>query len=234
MHKRPVFFALTFVVTVVLGVPAVGAAQDAVDAHIAAVGGAERLAALQSMDRVGRATVVTAAGTFRGSYRETYDLVGDRGATTLRTDVFFTRTGWEGEAGWRDHSLQGFSEMDAPTLALAKMSSTPSVVASVIREYGRAALQPLEECSYEGQACDVFRFVGSPVEILVSREHHRVLSIVVPDVMAYHFADYEEVDGIWLPGQTTLQVPAQGLTVRYEYGKTTFDGKLKDRLFKRP
>ena len=116
-----------------LASPLIG--QTAVDEHIEAVGGASALAALKSMERSARASVMTPAGTFQGSYREVYDLVGDRGATNLRSEFFVVRNGWSGDAGWRDHSLEGFSEMEPGALGLAKMSASPSLIASVVRQW---------------------------------------------------------------------------------------------------
>ncbi|MEM6705351.1 MAG: hypothetical protein AAF690_21710 [Acidobacteriota bacterium] len=228
MKPQLVAWTLLFVSVVPIG------AQDAVDLHIEAVGGASALAAIQSMERSGRAEVVTPQGEFPSSYREVYDLVGDRGSTSLNSAFFNVQTGWAEREGWRDHSLEGFSRMDPAALALAKLRSSPSVIASVLRQYGRAALQPLEECVYEGEPCDVVRFVGSPTEVLLSRESHMIVALVIPDFITYHFRDYQDESGFLLPREVIVQIPSQGLSVTYDYRKTVFDGKLKDRLFKNP
>lgn len=218
-------------IAIALGAPL--SAEDAIDQHIAAVGGLEAIAEVKSLERTARAALATPQGEFDCRHREIYDLTGDRGATSLGTRSFLVETGWVGQEGWRDHSNEGFSTMDTAALALAKMRSHPSIIASVVEQYGRAAIQPLETCTYQDEPCHVVRFAATPTEVLVSQASHLILAIVIPNVMTYHFSDYEKVEGVSLPNRVILQIPAQRMTITYDYRKTTLNGKLKDGWFKR-
>ncbi len=100
-------------------------AQQRVEQHMTAVGGVEMLAALKSMQRSGRVDIDSAAGRWSGLFQEAYDLENDRGFVALTTAELSQRTGWIGERGWKDSSLEGLSDMDAGELVSCPRNAYP-------------------------------------------------------------------------------------------------------------
>ncbi len=121
------------------------------------------------------------------------------------------------------------------TLGIAKVTATPSILASVYRQYGAAVFQEAGDGNFGGVACDLLKITGSPLDYFLDKETHLLQGMALPNILEIAFADYKVVEGINLPHTTVTSIPIAGLTVSYEYDATTlFNGDLDGSQFEKP
>ncbi len=209
--------------------------QHPAELHIEAVGGEAKLAALKSMQRSGTADIESAEGRFSGKFQEVYDLKNDRGSVSLATTSFSQVTGWVGERGWKSHSVEGPDDVGSDELGLAKITATPSFVASLVQQYGLGVFQVGEESEFKGVMCDVLTIGGSPLSIYLNKKTHLLEAVALPPILEFTFSDYKAVDGVQLPHASVMSIAVAGLKMSYEYDAVTlFDTELDESLFDRP
>ena len=198
------------------------AEQHAVDRHIEALGGAQRLAAIDTMHRSGAIAMASPLGETTGIFEEAVSLDADSGYTEIDSETFQSASAWIGETGWKRDSFMGESDSSPEELAFAKILVQPSALAFARSQWGLAAFQEPREADFEGTACTVIQFVNSPLEFYIDNDSHLLIAISLPNVLDVRYTDHREFDGVVLAGKAEVDVPVSATNLQYTFEQTTF------------
>jgi hypothetical protein len=138
----------------------VARAEDIIDAHIRAIGGAEAIARIKTIHRSGTLSGKSGYGPLSGTVEEIVDLSENRGYTSMEMPGYSRKTGWSSESGWVSDTQAGVTDMPAAEVANAKSTAGPSPLAAIHRTNGAAALKEGGEKEFNGKK----KFLADPAD----------------------------------------------------------------------
>ena len=202
------------------------AEQHIVDRHIEAIGGAQVLAAIETMHRSGDVVMLSPMGETNGSFEEAVSTVDDSGYTRIESDVFDSDTAWLGERGWKRDSFQGQADMQPSDLGFAKVMALPSVLANARSQWGLAAFREPTRGEFEGTSCTIVQLVSSPLEFYIADDSLRLIAISLPNILDVRYSNHLEHEGVLLPHKVELDVTVSGTNLVYSYQDTSFGAAI--------
>jgi hypothetical protein len=208
-------------------------ADHIVDEHIKAVGGADALAKVKTLERSGTVALTGPFGAFQGSISEEYDIAGSKGHRVMDLAIFVIESAFTGDEGWQDGPPEGLRDMSKEELGLAKMNGSASLVASIKSEFGMAAFNEPADEKFNEKDCVKLTVKESPLELYINKET-KLLEGIVVDVVTITLEDYKEFDGIQLAQKSTMNVSAQDITIVTEYEETKLNSELDESVFAKP
>jgi hypothetical protein len=209
-------------------------ADHIVDEHIKAVGGADALAKVKTLERSGTVALTGPFGEFQGSISEEYDIAGPKGHRVMDLAIFVIESAFTGDEGWQDGPPEGLRDMSKEELGLAKMNGSASLVASIKSEFGMAAFNEPADEKFNEKDCVKLTVKESPLELYINKETKLLEGIGVAELMTITLEDYKEFDGIQFAQKSTTNVSAQDITIVNEYEETKLNGELDESIFAKP
>lgn len=208
-------------------------ADNIVDEHIKAVGGADALAKVKTLERTGTVALTGPFGAFEGSISEEYDIAGPKGHRVMDLAIFVIESAFTGDEGWQDGPPQGLRDMSEEELGMAKINGSASLVANIKSEFGMAAFNEPADEKFNEKDCVKLTVKESPLELYINKET-KLLEGIVVDVVTITMEDYKEFDGIQLAQKSTMNVSEQDITIVTEYEETKLNGELDESVFAKP
>ncbi len=209
-------------------------AENIIDEHIKAVGGADAIAKVKTVERSGNVSLTGPFGAFQGSLTEEFDVAGSKGHRVMDLGIFRIESGWAGDTGWQDVPQQGLKDMSEDELGFAKINGSASVVASIKQQYGLAAFNEPTDEKFNEQDCAKVTVKETPLELFFNKETKLLEGISVKDLTTTTFEDYEEVEGIQFAKKGTTKILQGDITIVNEYEETKLNGELDDTVFAKP
>ena len=221
--------------------------DEIVEKHLAASGGREALARLQSRSLAGTIMLTSPAGDISGTI-EVLNVAPNKERTLLTLDLSALGAGmmtfdqrFNGSTGYVMDSLQGNREITGPQLDSMRNGSFPSALMNY-KERGIAlTLAGREKVGDRDAHVLTLQFrSGPPVRQYFDAQTFLLLKIVAsaetpqgdPVEQTTEFADYRDVDGFRIPFQVKTTSPAQNLTVTLT--KVAHNVKVDESLFEKP
>jgi Ca2+-binding EF-hand superfamily protein len=209
-------------------------AENIVDAHIKAVGGAAAIAKIKTIHRT--ATLSGTSGSFplSGVVEEIYDLSKDRGYTSMELLGYSRKTGWNGDSGWVNDKQAGVTDMPAAEVALAKFNVGPSPLAAIYARQGAEVLKEGGDKEFNGKRCTLVAVEGLPIEFYVNQQTKLLDGMSIPGILEVTLENHKAINGVQFAGRATMKLDAQNMTMIYEYKATRVNEEIDAARFKKP
>ena len=216
--------------------------DDVIDAHIKALGGAEAVAKVKTIQRSGTAKLEGDFGQFEGSHAAAY-VVGKKAYTKLDFDLFVEQNGWNGESGWKLSSQGGLTEVVGDDLEGLKMQAAVSPIVAIAKQYGRVALKDLGERELDDKKYLGIGIVDSMVVFYLDPQTKLIAAMTVaPDDAAaggeatvkVSYDDYQEHGGVKVPDTVVIEIADGAFTIEMAYDETTINDPVDETLFESP
>lgn len=218
-----------------LGLSAPAEAEEIVDAHIKATGGKPAIAKIKTIYRTGAVSVSGGFGAQAGEFEEIYDLAKGRGYSSFKLPGYHRESGWNDDSTWlSDPQQPGKKELDEQEARIVKLLSTPSPVVTIHTLFGAAALRQGDDKEFNGKQCAVLGLGGAGMEFYINRQSKLLEGFLIPGYTETTLEDYQAVNGVQMAGKMTMKIPAQDLTMIYDYRKTEANGKFDESEFSKP
>jgi len=209
-------------------------AEPIVDQHIKAVGGADKIAKIKTMERSGKVSLTGPFGEFEGTLNEAYDVAGSKGHRVMDLVIFRLESGWTSEEGWQEGPQDGLRDMTEQELGLAKMNGAASIIARIKQEFGIEAFKETGDKKFNDKDCVQLTVAENPLEFYINKETKLLEGISVPDLLEMTFEDYQAIDGVQFAQKVTTDVSARDITVVNEYESTELNGEIDETKFTKP
>jgi hypothetical protein len=209
-------------------------AENIIDEHIKAVGGADNIAKIKTLNKTGKVALTGPFGQFEGSMSESYDIAGDKGHRLMDLGIFVIESAWTDESGWQDGPPEGLRDMREDELGMAKMNAAASLVASVKNEYGMAAFKEPTDTKFNDKDCVEVKIVDSPLTVYINKETKLMEGLAASDAVQLMFEDYKAIDDVQFAHKVTTKVEAQNIEIINEFEKIEPNAKLDETLFAKP
>ena len=215
-------------------IPSILSAEHIVDEHIKAVGGAEKIAAVKTIQRSGQVKVSGGFGEFQGTVTESTDVAGSKGYQLIDVVIAQIESGWSEKAGWRIAPQQGVTDMSEEELRMSQLNGGISAVASVKKMLGMKAFGEPKDETFNDQDCVQVEVIDTPLVLYINKETKMLAGIEAGERATFTFEDYKDVDGIQFPQKVTTEAGGQGVTIVNDYEQTELNGELDESLFEKP
>jgi len=227
---------------VALASPAV-ADDDLVAEHIKAIGGADALAKIESLERKGTAELEGEFGQFEGGFHEAV-VNGKKAYTSTDFGVFQSESGWSGgEKGWAVDPQQGLRDIDGDDLDRLKMSAGIDPIFALKEQYGAAAFKLAGEQELGDATYDAVEIVDTDLTFLLDKDTKLIAAMTVtaedPNLggeytVVVSYDDYKEVEGVKLPHKTEIDISDGTMIITMTYDENTVNEGIDDELFEKP
>ena len=212
----------------------VASAENIIDEHIKAVGGADNLAKIKTLHKAGKVSLQGPFGQFEGSMEESYDIAGNKGHRLMDLAIFVIESAWTGEEGWQDGPPEGLRDMREDELGMAKMNAAASLVANVKDQFGMAAFKEPKDATFNEKECTEIEIVDSPLTVYVNKETKLMEGLKANDQVEITFDDYKAVDGVQFAHKMTTVVSEQDIEIVNEFEKIEPNAEIDESLFAKP
>jgi hypothetical protein len=210
------------------------AADNIIDEHLKAVGGAENLAKIKTIQREGKVSLTGPFGAFEGALSEAYDLADSKGHRLMDLAIFRIESAWTGDAGWQDGPPNGIRDMNAEELAMAKMNGAASLVAALAKEHGAEGFEAPTDETFNEQECAYVKVKESPLALYINKETKLLEGLSVDGKVTITFDDYQEIDGVQFAKKATTNIAEPPITLVNEYEETKLNEELDESIFAKP
>ncbi len=238
---RSIYYCAIVGFVVAFGSQAV-AEDDIVAAHIKAIGGAEALGKIETIEREGTAELEGEFGQFEGSFHEAV-VRGKKAYTSMDFGVFQSESGWNGEKGWNIDPQQGLRDIEGDDLKNLKMTAGVDPIAALKEEYGDAAFESLGEQELNDNTYNAVKIVDTELTFYLDKETHMIAAMTVeandPNLGGDYtvlatYGDFQEVEGVKLPHSTEIDIADGMLLISYTYEENTVNEPIEDDIFEKP
>ncbi len=212
----------------------VATAENIIDEHIKAVGGADNIAKIKTLQKSGKVSLTGPFGQFEGSISESYDLAGSKGHRLMDLAIFVIESAWTGEEGWQDGPPEGLRDMRDEELGMAKMNASADLVASVKQEFGMAAFQEPTDVKFNDKDCVEVKITDSPLTVYINKETKLLEGLSAADAVKFVFDEYKAIDGVQFAHKATMLVEAQNIEIVNTFEKIEPNAKLDETLYAKP
>jgi len=226
------FQYLAFLATVAFATSA--NAEHIVDQHIKAVGGAEKIAKIKTIERSGTVSLSGPFGEFEGTLSEAYDVAGSKGHRVMDLIIFRLESAWTDKEGWQDGPPEGLRDMTEQELGLAKMNGSASLIARIKNEFGIDAFKETGDKKFNDKECVQLTVAENPLEFYINKETKLLEGVAIPDLLEITFEDYQAIDGVQFAQKVTTDVSARDITIINEYESTELNGEIDETMFAKP
>ena len=235
------FHCLAFLATVTIST--IANAEPIFDQHIKAVGGADKIATIKTIQRSGTVSLVSLLGTLDGSLSEAYDVAGSKGHRIMDLFIFRIESGWIGDEGWQNGPFEGLRNMDEGELAMAKLDGGASILSNIKKTHGMAAFKEPADKSFNGKDCVLLAISvqEARLEFYIDKDTKLLEGMQIYDTggpetlkVAITFENYKAVDGIQFAQKVTTDVPEQEVTIVKIFNATELNDNLDDTKFAKP
>ena len=236
MTHFPSRLATCFALVVVLGCAANAIADDIIDSHIKAIGGSDAIDKITTIHRNATIHVASAYGPLTGVSEELYDLEIDRGKTSFQIKGFSEKSGWSKKSGWYQNTKTEKRDATKAELGNRKLLAPVTPLHSIVRKFGKDAVQISGERDFHGKLCYVVTTHGSPVTFFINESTMMLDGMSAGDGYTVRFQDYKRIDGVHVPMKSTTAIAkkkSETTSIDYEYTSVKLNERLTDEHFRR-
>ncbi len=209
-------------------------AENIIDEHIKAVGGADNIAKIKTLQKTGKVRLTGPFGQFEGSISESYDIAGSKGHRLMDLAVFLIESAWTEEGGWQDGPPEGLRDMREDELGMAKMNASADLIAGLKQQYGMAAFEAPKEAKFNDKDCVEIKIVESPLTLYLNKETKLLEGLKASEALQFVFDDYKAIDGVQMAHKSTMKVEAQDIEIVNQFEKIEPNAELDETKFAKP
>ena len=223
-----------------VAIPALSFAQTAdeiISKHVAALGGADKIAAVKTMNVEQSMSIMGNEMTSRSVYRVGESMRSD--ISVMGSDITMV---FNGDKSWSVNPMQGSStptDMPAEMQKMAKSSTYPQMMPLAYIKADKSPVTLVGKEQFNGK--DAFNLkVDRPegaFNYFVDPTTYQLVGMKgkTPqgDVSA-SFSDYQTVDGLTIPYTSEINTPAAPAPITGKITKVTINGPVEDSVFAKP
>ncbi|REJ73243.1 MAG: hypothetical protein DWQ36_12625 [Acidobacteria bacterium] len=173
-------------------------------------------------------------GSYEGVAEEIYDYAGDRGFATFDLEVFVQDSGWVGERGWKNSSMEGLVDIQSDELTLLKMSSAASPLYYLWKLYGEAAFTGVAPSEFDGAPTFAVSVTNSALVLHVDPESLRVVALVIPQFLETRYDDFREVAGVTVPATVDTEIIPASMSITHRFAELLPNVETDPGRFEKP
>ena len=223
-----------------VAVPALSFAQTAdeiIDKHIAAIGGADKIAAVKTMNVEQSMSIMGNEMASKSVYRVGEAMRSD--ISVMGSDITMV---FNGDKSWSVNPMQGGTtptDMPAEAMKAAKSSTYPQMMPLAYVKTGSYPVTLVGKEQFSGK--DAFNLkVDRPegaFNYFVDAANYQLLGMkgTTPQgEISATYSDYKTVDGLTIPYTSEINSPAAPAPITGKITKVTINGPVDDSVFAKP
>jgi len=210
-------------------------------AHVKAIGGTEALDKIKTVKRSATTSMDGVMGQMEGTSEEVF-VVGKKSYQHTDFGVYVETSGWNGKTGWAKNSMEGLQDVTGEDLEFLESAAEVSLLATVWRAYGNAALKHLPDETYEGKQYQVLTIVETDIDFYLDPKTGLLAAMSMPfedpelgeAELLIVTEDYNEYNGVMFPDSTMMVIGDDLIVIESEYTETKINGPVDNAVFEKP
>ena len=217
--------------------------EEIIDAAVAASGGHEAIARVETVRRLGTFTMGTDFGDLEG-YTEVVIIPYQKIFQTLTSDLFSQTSAWDGTVAWQADDFQGTTELTGPDAANLRNQS----VLDWFQAYQNPAFDDVQYSKGDDQQVAgrdhfVVEISAGGIDYLyfLDKETHLVTQLTLafdssalgPVEATVRLSEYETFEGVEMATRSRLTIPGV-FELDTTYDQTEINGPVDEAIFEKP
>lgn len=252
MNTRSLLSSMVLVLTLLAwtaGAPMASAqtAEEVVDLNIKAIGGLDAIKAVKSVSRKGTVALSGMIGEMKGT-AERIVIPGKKAYSTMETDMFSQKSGYNGTDAWSEDMMQGLRKKLEGSEAEQIIGQTQlnALAAAKLEGAEEVALKKLDDETIDEAEHYVLQVVnegGTEPKIYVDKKTCLITQMVITTenpqmggeiTIIIKYSDYEEHGGVKLAKTESVDVADGMMEITTTFNETEVNGDVDESIFDMP